>query len=74
MDKEYFRREYALAVSDWKAARDTEGRQQATDQAAKVYNLAAQIFGFEFAEGLRAEYPCTAKAQTTKKARNDMQR
>lgn len=52
--KDYLRQQYKLAFSDWQLARTDQERQQALDSMAKIYNLACQLHGFDFADELQA--------------------
>ena len=52
--KDYLRQQYKLAFSDWQLAGTDQERQQALDSMAKIYNLACQLHGFDFADELQA--------------------
>ncbi len=57
--KNYLEDCYRLAVLDYQTAKDEAGQQKAQADLARIYNLASQIIGFDFADNLQAEYPCS---------------
>ena len=51
--KDYLRRQYSMFKLDYDIARDAKAREIALDNMAKIYNLASQIQGFDFADSLQ---------------------
>lgn len=51
--KEYLEREYRLALSDYKLARSEDDKWEALKVLAKLEQLAAECYGFDYADQIR---------------------
>lgn len=56
-NKDYFVSQYDGAYSDWLLAASDQERQEALDAMARIYNLAALVHGFSFADSLQKTRP-----------------
>ena len=52
MTKDYILQQAKLATGDYKLARTAEERQEALSTMHRLTDLAAQLYGFEFADSL----------------------
>lgn len=53
--KEYLEREYKLALSDYRLARTEDDKWAARKAMAKLEQLAAECYGFGYADWIRKE-------------------
>lgn len=52
--QEYLRQQYRLVYSDWRIAKTEREKEIALDNLARIYNLASQLHGIQFANELQA--------------------
>lgn len=55
MDKEYLRKEYHLAVLEFKTAHNENAQWQAREQMAGIERTALELFGDDFVQEIRKE-------------------
>ena len=53
MHKDYIISQYKLAMSDYKLAMTEDAKNEALGALHRLTNLAAQLYGFEFADSLK---------------------
>ncbi len=52
VDKEYLEREYQKALSDFALSESEEGQWVARKAMARLEDIAARVYGFDYAKGL----------------------
>lgn len=55
MDKEYLKKQYHLALLEFKTARNEDAQWQVREQMAKIERTALELFGEDFLNQLRKE-------------------
>lgn len=55
MNKEYLRKEYHLAVLEFKTAHNEDAQWQAREQMAGIERTALELFGDDFVQEIRKE-------------------
>ncbi len=55
MNKEYLRKEYHLAVLEFKTAHNEDAQWKAREQMARIERTALELFGDDFVQEIRTE-------------------
>lgn len=55
MDKEYLRKQYHLAVLEFKTAHNEDAKWKAREQMARIERTAIELFGDDFVQEIRKE-------------------
>lgn len=56
MDKDYFNREYAQIMREFRTAKDEDEQWKCRERAARLERTAAELFGFKFCDELHDKY------------------